>query len=64
MLTFWARRAVDVKMTIIQKQLNEIFRESQKTQEEFGKLIGVSRQTLGTYLRGDIVPDANTIQNI
>lgn len=52
------------RLPLFRKNLNKIFKDSKKTQDEFSKGIGISRQSLYYYLSGERVPDAITLRKI
>lgn len=52
-------------MTDFQKRLNELVRDSGKTQKDFAKdVVDVSRQSLSNYLNGERTPDCETLRQI
>ncbi len=51
-------------MSEFAKKVKELMYEKKLTQSELSKLSGVSQPSLCRYLRGDIAPRADVIQNI
>ena len=52
----------DGRFPTLRKRLVEL--QGERTQEEFAQEIGISRQTMGFYLRGERIPDSKTLLRI
>lgn len=48
----------------IQRNLSEAIKQSEKTQTEIGKNIGISQQTVSHYIKGDKLPALDTLANL
>lgn len=52
----------DGRFPILKQRLIEL--QGNKTHEEFAQEIGITRQTMGFYLRGERIPDSETLAQI
>ena len=48
----------------IQKQLSEAITQSNMTQTEIGKRLGISQQSVSHYVKGDKLPALDTLANL
>ncbi|MCM1533746.1 MAG: helix-turn-helix domain-containing protein [Corallococcus sp.] len=51
-------------MTAFKDRVKEIMREKKLSQKELSKISGITEPSLCRYLRGDIEPRADVVQNI
>ena len=52
------------RLPVFKKRFEELFEESEVSQTEFANKLGLSRQTVGFYLNGDRIPDAEGILSL
>ncbi len=55
---------VDMKKIIVSEKIKEYRRENRLTQEEFGKLLGVSAQAISKWEREECYPDITFLPEI
>lgn len=53
-----------MEMKDIQQRLRESIRQSQYTQKEIAKAVGVSPQTISKYMKQDIFPALDTLAKL
>ena len=57
-----AKKEHESRLPILRQRLIEL--QGEKTHEEFARVVGITRQTMGFYLRGERIPDSETLIQI